>query len=82
MLVFSHSVMASPKITIKHERNKENYAQIKIINETLEKLSCYVAIDGHKINFTLAPRESSPWYKATDTRFNYTHFSTSCKYQD
>ena len=73
---------AMPKINIVHERNAQNFARVRITNETREELICYVAIDGHKIKFRLPPVNSSKWYKATDTRFNASHFSTWCDYID
>jgi len=71
---------AKPNISIKNQRSNENLAQIKITNNTTKALICHIAIDGHKIRFRLPPRLPSQWYQATDTRFNYTHFSTWCDY--
>lgn len=71
---------AHPKITIKNQRNEQNLAEIKVLNETTESLLCYVAIDGYKIKFKLAPRGQSEWYKATDPRFNHKSFSVRCDF--
>jgi len=80
LLPFKLSAM--PKIKIVHDRNTQDYARIRVTNETREELLCYVAIDGYKIKFRLPPLNSSKWYKATDTRFNASHFSTWCDYMD
>ncbi|MGL1958970.1 MAG: hypothetical protein OCD00_16830 [Colwellia sp.] len=80
ILLLSVSAIAMPKILVKHKRTLDNFAQIQVINETAEKLICYVAINGKKIKFRLNARQYSKWYKATDTRFNYKHFSTWCDY--
>ncbi|MBL4900390.1 MAG: hypothetical protein JKX76_12285 [Colwellia sp.] len=80
LLGFTTAVCASPKVTVKHYRNAKNLAQIKIINQTVKKLICYVAIDGHKVYFRLPARQPSPWYVATDERFNHANFSTWCDY--
>ena len=78
LMLISHSVSAMPKIRTEFDVTVDNYARIKVYNETLEELICYVAIDGYKIMFKLVPRGQSIWYKATSTRFNYTDFSTWC----
>ena len=80
LLMFSISVVALPKLLVQHKRNANNLAEIQITNQTTEALICYVAIDGHKIFFLLQPQQPSKWYKATDPRFNYNHFSTWCDY--
>ena len=80
LLVFSISVSAKPKILVQHQRSAKNLAEIKVTNQTVETLICYVAIDGHKIYFRLQPLQPSQWYKATDTRLNYSNFSTWCDY--
>jgi hypothetical protein len=80
VLILATSVFAQPKFRLHHQRDAQNLAQIQVINETIDPLLCYVAIDGYKIYFRLLPRESSIWYKATDTRFNYSNFSTWCDY--
>lgn len=77
---FSKKIMAQPKISVQHQRNDQDFAEIRVINQTFESLICYVAINGHKIHFRLPATESSVWYKATDKRFNYTNFSTWCDY--
>lgn len=79
-MFFSTSVIAQPKVTVQHQRNIDNLAEIQITNQTRKALVCYVAIDGHKLYFRLQANQISPWYKATDTRFNYTNFSTWCDY--
>jgi hypothetical protein len=73
-------IQASPKVLVKHQRNTRNLAEVQVINQTIEMLICYAAIDGHKIFFRLPPRQPSQWYVATDERFNHTHFSTWCDY--
>ncbi len=80
LLVLCTKVFAMPKITIKHQRTVDNFAQIQVKNETKEKLICHVAIDGHKIKFRLMPFQPSIWYKATDVRFNHKNFSVWCDY--
>ncbi len=80
LLVFSISVSALPNFEVEHKRSAKNFAEIKITNKGSKKLICYVAIDGHKVRFILQPRQPSKWYKATDIRFNYNHFSTWCDY--
>jgi len=80
LMLFTLNAVATPKITIKHKRSADNFAQVQIINETTKKLLCYVAIDGHKIKFKLNERQKSKWYKATDSRFNHQNFSTWCDY--
>lgn len=80
LLAVSSAINASPKIMVKHQRNAKNLAEIQIINQTGEKLICYVAIDGHKIFFRLPARQPSKWYVATDVRFNHKNFSTWCDY--
>ncbi|MCJ8320486.1 MAG: hypothetical protein MJK12_12685 [Colwellia sp.] len=66
--------------SIIHGETKEGFAQVKITNKTNTSIACYVAIDGKKIKFILRPYMTSKWYKATDTQFNYRHFSTWCDY--
>ncbi|WDE08084.1 hypothetical protein SG34_000480 [Thalassomonas viridans] len=78
----SFELNAMPKIKITHDRNTQNYARVQVSNETREELLCYVAIDGYKIRFRLQPLNSSKWYKATDTRFNASHFSIWCDYME
>jgi len=79
-LVLSTSVSARPKILVQHQRSVKNFAEIKVTNQTIDALICYVAIDGHKIYFRLQARQPSQWYKATDTRLNSSNFSTWCDY--
>jgi hypothetical protein len=73
-------VSALPKVSVQHQRNTQNLAEIQVTNQTAQALICYVAIDGHKVFFRLQPHQPSQWYKATDTRFNHTQFSTWCDY--
>jgi hypothetical protein len=81
ILLTLHTVVhASPKVLVKHHRNANNLAEIQIINQTIYKLICYVAIDGHKIHFRLPAKQPSKWYVATDTRYNHLNFSTWCDY--
>ena len=77
---FSISVSAQPKIGVQYQRSNKNFAEIQVTNQTVEKLICYVAIDGHKLFFRLEAFQPSQWYKATDTRFIYSDFSTWCDY--
>lgn len=79
-VVISTSAIAQPKVTVQHQRSIDNLAEIQISNQTSKELICYVAIDGYKLYFRLLPNQPSQWYKATDTRFNYTNFSTWCDY--
>ena len=73
---------ASPKISITYDISPQNFARIKVKNETMRILGCYVAIDGYKRKFTLSALASSKWIKATDTRFKYTDFSVFCDYKE
>ena len=82
IFLLAFEVNAMPKIKIVHDRNTQDYARVRVTNETREELLCYVAIDGYKIKFRLPPLNSSKWYKATDTRFNASHFSIWCDYMD
>jgi len=80
LLIFSMSAFASPKFLVQHKRSPKNFSEIQLTNQTSKALLCFVAIDGHKIFFSLQPQQPSKWYKATDQRFNYTNFSTWCDY--
>lgn len=80
LLAINAVVHASPKVSVKHQRNIKDLAEVQVTNQTLEMLICYVAIDGHKIFFRLPPKHPSKWYVATDKRFNHRHFSTWCDY--
>ena len=80
VLMFSAPVFAQPKTKVQYKRNAENLAEVQVTNNTLDPLVCYVAIDGHKVHFRLQANQKSVWYKATDSRFNYYHFSTWCDY--
>ncbi len=73
---------AKPRITVEHGKTLDGFARIKITNETVEKLACYVAIDGYKIKFKLQARQPSGWYKATDKSFHHANFSVWCDYLD
>jgi len=79
-LLLSTSAFAMPKITVKHQRNIDGFAEIQVSNAIMENLICYVAIDGYKIFFRLKAIEASKWYTATDKRFNHTNFSVWCDY--
>ncbi|GAA0812611.1 hypothetical protein GCM10009111_06790 [Colwellia asteriadis] len=78
LLLFAINAFAIPKITVKHQRTAKGFAQVQVVNKTLEKLICHVAINGHKKKFTLVAHEASTWYTATDKRFNHRHFSIWC----
>lgn len=80
ILLFTCTLQAKVNISVVHGETREGFSQIKIVNKTNAALACYVAIDGKKIKFRLPARLSSKWYKATDTRFNYRHFSSWCDY--
>ena len=82
ILLVAFNALAKPKITIKHQRNAQGFVQVQVSNSIMEKLICHVAIDGHKIKFILMPQQSSQWYTATDTRFNYKSFSIWCDFLD
>lgn len=74
--------LAKPRISTVFGKSLDDFSRIKVINETTDNLICYVAIDGRKIKFRLASRGVSRWYKATDKRFNYTHFRAWCDYAE
>nr|ALK44356.1 hypothetical protein [Colwellia sp. C1] len=80
LLAVNTAIHAGPKVMVKHNRNVKNLAEIQIINQTIERLICYVAIDGHKIHFRLYAMQPSKWYVATDERFTHTNYSTWCDY--
>ena len=80
LLAVNTAIHAAPKIMVKHHRSAKNLAEIQVVNQTIENLICYVAIDGHKIYFRLPARQPSKWYIAADERFNHTNFSTWCDY--
>jgi len=80
LLSLATSVLAMPKVTVKHQRNIKGFAEIQVTNATMENLICHVAIDGHKVLFRLKAIGSSKWYTATDKRFNHTNFSVWCDY--
>lgn len=80
LLCFVLPLQAKVKIAIIHGKSQDGFARVKIKNETNVPLACYVSIDGKKIKFRLLPFLTSKWYQATDSRFNYRHFSTWCDY--
>ncbi len=80
LVFFTMPTLAKVKISIIHGKTQEGIARIKIKNETKVPLACYVAIDGRKVKFHIPPYLSSKWIQATDSRFNYRHFSTWCDY--
>lgn len=82
IVLLSFNAFSGPKTTVKHQRNADGFAQIQVINGSMEKLICHVAIDGHKIKFRLMPLQPSQWFTATDTRFNHKSFSVWCDYLD
>jgi len=79
-LLLATKALAMPKINVKHQRNINNFAEVQVSNATMENLVCHVAIDGYKLLFRLKALEYSPWYTATDVRFNHTNFSIWCDY--
>lgn len=80
LLLYTANAFTMPKINVKHQRNRENFAEVQVSNLTMEKLICHVAIDGYKLPFKLKAMEISKWYTATDIRFNHTNFSVWCDY--
>lgn len=81
MLGFSLSADSStffPKITQEFDVTPRKLTRLRLINETDEKLLCYIAIDGYKRYFKINPYAKSRWYKATSKRFDYMDFSTWC----
>jgi hypothetical protein len=78
LLTFSQYGFTKPYITTKFKLDNNNHTQLQVTNKESYKLLCYVAIDGYKIYFYLKPKQKSIWYRATDKRFNHTHFSTKC----
>ncbi len=81
-LLFSPLIFALPKISVSYGETFDGFSRVKIKNETLVPLACFVAIDGHKTKFQLRARSTSDWFTSTDTRFNYQNFSTWCDYLD
>ena len=73
-------VHAKPKTKTTYGFNLDEFAQVKIKNNTTESLACYVAIDGYKIKFRLPALRQSKWYTATSKRFTYRNFSTWCDF--
>ena len=80
LLFFMTFAQAKPKITVITNYSLDNFARIKVLNETTHRLACYVAIDGFKIKFRLQPKRASIWFKANDTRFKPSSFSYWCDY--
>ncbi len=74
------AAIAEPKTTIEYGYSVEKLPRIRVINETNDSLYCYIAIDGYKRKFIIHAHAKSKWYKATDQRFNFSHFSTWCDY--
>ena len=77
---FSINAIALPKFTVQTRLNNDQFTQMKITNDTLKELACYIAIDGFKRKFTLLPKDSTDWYTATDIRFKYSDFRTWCDF--
>lgn len=82
LLIVSLTTWGRPRTTVTFNINPAGYTQVKIKNETLESLACFVAIDGFKKKFQIRARSSSQWITAADIHFNYRHFSTWCDYLD
>jgi len=80
LLIISPLSWSKPKTTITFNVNSAGFTQVKIKNETLTALACFVAIDGFKKRFRLRAKSTSIWITATDTRYNYQNFSTWCDY--
>lgn len=82
LALFSYSmqIAALPKFTVQTRLNNDKFTQMKITNDTLKELACYIAIDGFKRKFTLLPKDSTDWYTATDIRFKYSDFRTWCDF--
>jgi hypothetical protein len=80
LLLTAQSVYSMPKITVTHQRTATGFAQVQVVNTTMEKLICHIAIDGHKLLFTLLALEKSNWHTATDKRYNHRNFSIWCDY--
>lgn len=80
LFTLSTSVLAMPKINVNHQRNNAGFAEVQVTNNTVEKLICHVAINGHKLRFHLQALGQSKWYTATDKQFNHSHFSIWCDY--
>ncbi len=80
LLFIATNSYSAPKITVKHQRTAQGFAQVQVVNATMEKLICHIAIDGHKLLFTLVALEASKWHTATDKRFNHKSFSIWCDY--
>jgi len=74
----SFNVSALPKIKITRDTTAEGIPRIKVKNETVLTLACYVAIDGYKKKFLLMPFTVSRWYFATSKHYDHTSFSTWC----
>ncbi|SEL33015.1 hypothetical protein SAMN05216262_10959 [Colwellia chukchiensis] len=81
-LLFSPASTALPKFTLIFGESKQGFTQVKIKNETLTALACFVAIDGYQKKFQLRAKSTSDWITSTDSRFNYQHFKTWCDYLD
>jgi hypothetical protein len=82
LLIISPLSWSLPKVTVTFNKTAAGFTQVKIRNETLESLACFVAIDGFQKKFQLRAKSSTQWITATDTRYNYQNFSTWCDYLD
>ncbi len=78
--LFTVGAYAKPLITVHKSIDANKFAQVKITNETIQELACYVAIDGRKIRFRLLPHRTTRWFKANDTRFVLSAISTWCDF--
>lgn len=79
-IFFCADVSSMPNIVAEKSYSLENYPRLRVKNETNRRLACYVAIDGYKLKFILNAFGMSRWYKATDRRFDHSHFSVWCDY--
>jgi len=82
LIIISPVIMALPKITLVYGESSEGFTRVKVKNETLLPLACFVAIDGHKKKFQLRAKSTSIWITSSDSRYNYQNFSTWCDYLD
>ncbi len=76
------NVFSAPHIAINNGRNNDGFARVQIVNKSGTSLACYVSINGFKMRFHLPQATTSKWYKATDTRFQHTDFSSWCGYME
>lgn len=80
--VVPFSVMAKPKTTVSYGYSLDGFVRVKIKNETIKDLACWVAIDGFKKKFRLPAMTTSQWFTTNDKRYTYSDFSTWCDYID